>query len=87
MPECLEGQGEHELPRARIFACSVITHPQCLMQGLAWSRPWTSIYGTQMEELPGGRVGGQEGSQTMLSHSVACPWWWLRAQVLVLCSL
>lgn len=53
----LEGEGEHELPKIKVSACSVSTHPQSLLQGLAGNRPWVTIYGTQMEGLPGGRVG------------------------------
>lgn len=57
----LERWGKRELPKVKLFACSVTIHPQCLMQGLAWRRRWASIYETTVEELPGGRGGSQGG--------------------------
>lgn len=56
-PQVLERQGEHELPKIKVFPLLLPPIPQCLMHSLEGSRPWVSIYGTQMEKLPGRRGG------------------------------
>lgn len=60
-----------ELPKVRLFACSVTVHPQCLMQGLAWRKLWASIYETTVEELSVKGWGVKVG--LMPSGDVALP--------------